>query len=315
MRYVLVALAIVGSFAACRRAPVAGPPANQAAAPDYRATADDELGFLPVDSEIVAGIDMNSLRRSQLWQKFEPMFVSALGDDLAKFKTACGFDPLKTTERITIALKERGANEYRGVVVIRGVDTTRVRECLTSEVQKNGGKAVNDRGVVIVTQPSQPGTTLAVGVVGTSTMVVEMDAVTSFDSLNAVLAAGAPLRKSTAFMALQARREPGAAVWFMANGNSKAFDQMRGMGFSPKALDGTLAVTDRFSGVLRMTMGNPSEASRMQVEFDKIKGMITPMVDKFETRATGDVLTIQAVITEAQLRNMLGMLGGMLGGP
>ena len=146
-------------------------------------------------------------------------------------------------------------------------------------------------------------------------MVIQMDGVATYDSLTAVLAGGAPLRKSTAFMALQARREAGSAVWFMANGNSKAFDQMRSMGFSPKALDGTLTVTDRFIGALRMTMGNPSEAGRMQVDFDKVKGMIAPMVEKFETRANGDVLSIEAVITEQQLRSIMAMMGGMLGGP
>jgi hypothetical protein len=315
MRYVLAALAVVGGLSACRRAPGPTTPENKAQAPDFRATAEDELGFLPATADMVAGIDMMSLRRSQLWQKFEPMFVSALGDDLTKFRNACGFDPLKTTERITIALKERGPDQYAGVIVIRGVDTTRVRECLASEVQKSGGKATTDRGVVVVTQPNTPGTMMAVGVVGASTMVIQMDAVASYDSLNGVLASGAPLRKSPAFMALQTRREAGASVWFMANGNSKAFDQMRQLGMSPKSLDGTLTVTDRFAGVLRMTMGSAGEAAKMQSEFDKIKAMIAPMVDKFETRANGDVLAVEAVITEQQLRSMLQMLSGAMGGP
>jgi hypothetical protein len=315
MRNVLVALAVVACVGACRRAPGPATPANQAAAPDYRATAEDELGFLPIDAEIVGGVDMMSLRRSQLWQKFEPMFVSALGPDLANFRNACGFDPLKTIERITIALKERAGSQYTGVIVVRGVDTSRVRECLATEVQKNGGKAVTDRGVVLVTQPSSPGTTMAVGVVGASTMVVQVDAVTTVESLNGVLAGGAPLRKSGAFMSLQARREPGASMWFMANGNSKAFDQMKQMGMAPKSLDGTLTVTDKFAGVLRMTMGNASEASRMQAELDKIKAPISAMVEKFETRANGDLVAVEAVITEQQLRSMLQMLGGAMGGP
>jgi hypothetical protein len=313
MRYVLVALALVGGLGACRRAPVAGPPANKVQAPDYRATADDELGFLPVDAEIVAGIDIMSLRRSQLWQKFEPMFVSALGNELTRFREACGFDPIKTIERITIAVKERGPNQYTGVIVIRGVDTSHVRECLAQEVTKSGGKATNDRGVVLVTQASSPGETMAVGVVGASTMVMQMDAVTTYDSLTAVLNAGAPLRKSAAFMALQARREAGAAVWFMANGNSKAFDEMKQLGMAPKSMDGTLTVTDRFTGVLRMTMGNPSDASRMQAELDKIKAPVATMVEKFEARANGDTVSVLAVITEQQLRNMLQMFRGMMG--
>ncbi len=311
MRYVLLALAV----AACHRAPGPATPANTVAAPDYRVTADDELGFLPADAEIVAGIDMSSMRRSALWQKFEPLFVNALGEDLQKFRDACGFDPLKTVERVTVALKERGPEKYTGVIVIRGVDTGHVRECLTTEVKKNGGTATNDRGIVLVSQPSMPDTTMAVGVVGTNTMIIHMDAVTTYDTLSAILASGVPLRKSTAFMTLYGRREPGASLWMMANGNSKAFDQMKQMGFSPKSLDGTLTLTDRFAGVLRMTMGDPSESARMQAEFDKIKPMLAPMVEKFETKANGNVLAVEAVITEQQLRNMLSMLGGAMGGP
>jgi hypothetical protein len=79
------ALALLG----CGSAPPASGPSNKAAAPDYAATADDVLGFLPVDAEFVVGLDLVTLRRSQLWLKFEPQIMSASGVDMAKFKIRC----------------------------------------------------------------------------------------------------------------------------------------------------------------------------------------------------------------------------------
>ena len=308
MRTVLVALAIAG----CSRAPGPAAPANKAPAPDYRATADDLLGFLPADSEFVFGVDLVQLRRSQLWLKFEPQIVQAIGGDLAKFKTSCGFDPLQTVERVTMAGNAHPGDRVTGVIVIRGVDGGRILDCINTEASKNG-KVVKDRGVLVVTQPSQPNMEMAVTVVGPSTLVVQIETVANHDTLQKVLASGAPLRSSQAFMQLFARREGGASLWGMANGNSDAFKELASLGMRPRALDGTLAITDRFALAMRITMPNPDDAARVAGELDKIKGPFGAMVDRFETRADGDLVNVHVVVTEEQLRSLIGLMGGSLG--
>jgi len=306
MRILLVALvAALG----CSKAPPAATPANQAPAPDYRATADDVLGFLPAQTDFVVGVDVVALRGSALWQKFEPQLLQALGAGLEKFRNTCGFDPLRTIERVTMAVTPLEGDRVKGVFVVRGVDTTKTLDCMTAEAKKEGTQVTNDRGVLIMTKKDKDPTMVGATVVGPSTLVVQLDDSVTYDSVTAVLAAGTPLRTSPTFMRLYERREPGSSLWMMANGNSKAFEQMAGMGMRPKSLDGSLTVTDRFALALRMTMGTPDEATRLAAELDKVKGPFGSMVERFDSRATANDVALDVVITEAQVRALLGMLG------
>src|SRR5689334_5305972 len=120
MRYVLLALALC----ACHRAPTASTPTNKAAAPDYRATADDELGFLPVGADLVVGVNMNAMRQSALWHTFEPQ-IAALGQQFEQMAGTCGPNPINTVERFSMAFTMMPDKTMHGVVVIRGVDTSK----------------------------------------------------------------------------------------------------------------------------------------------------------------------------------------------
>ncbi|HEY5951905.1 MAG TPA: hypothetical protein VIV40_40695, partial [Kofleriaceae bacterium] len=150
MRFVLVLLAL----AACHRAPTGSTPANKAPAPDYRATADDELGFLPAGSDLVLGVNMRALRASAMWNSFGPQ-IAALGREFDKLGGNCGKNPLDTLERVTMALNVLPNGGVRGVVVARGVDTSRALDCVVQETKRNGGTAVLDRGVVVASNPSR----------------------------------------------------------------------------------------------------------------------------------------------------------------
>ena len=308
MRTLLVALAIAG----CSRAPTAATPANKAPAADYQRTADDVLGFLPAQADVVAGVDMVALRSSALWSKFQPQ-VEAIGREFEKLGGQCGANPINTLERVTLAVKLVPSGNMTGVVVAHGIDTSRAIDCIAEQTRKNGGTAKVDRGVVIATYPDRPDAQMAATTVGAKTLVIQLDPTVSNDSIAAVLASGTPLRKSGSFMTLFERRERGASVWGMANGNAPLFNELAQMGMRPKSIDGTLTVTDRFTFAVRLAMPSAAEATRVVSEVDKIKGPASTMVERFDARADGANVTMDVVITEAQLRSLVGMLGGMMG--
>jgi hypothetical protein len=304
MRFVLLALAVV----ACHRsAPAPTTPANKAPAPSYAATADDELGFLSADADIVFGVNMAELRRSQLWHAFEPQLI-AFAQRVAKYGNGCD-DVMKTFERFSIAIKILGQNRFRGVIVMRSSDIIRAIECSVAETKRKGGTVTVDRGVTITTDPSSPGMVGAMTPVGTSTLVMQIDEAANYDTLMAVLESGAPLRKSPAFMTLFGRRERGAAVWGMMNGNSSAFDQMAATGFRPRSIDGTIVTTDKLVAAVRMTMASPDEAARIASEVDKVKGPASTMLERFESHTEGPMVVLDVAITEPQIRALVGMLG------
>jgi len=313
MRFALVALALIG----CHHGSTTSTPTNKVAAPDYSKTADDVLGFLPADADIVFGVDMVQLRQSPLWAKYEPHLVAFAKEAFEKMGGWCGEDPavaIKKLERVTAGLKMIGNNRFKGVVVGRGLDPAPLLDCTATQTQKHGGTATRDRGTVVVSYPQNPGTQFAFGAAGPTTIVMQVDEVASHDGFTAVLAGGTPLRGSQSFMTLYNRREAGAAAWGMANGNAKMFDELAQMGMRPKSIDGTLIVTDAFTMAVRLTMGSPDEAAKLTGELDKVKGGASAFLQRFDYTVTGSMIQINVVMTEAQAQQILSMLGGM-GGP
>lgn len=155
---------------------------------------------------------------------------------------------------------------------------------------------------------------MALTVVGPSTELIQGDRAASYDSMQKLLASGAPLRTaSPMFMQLFERRERGAAVWGMANGNARIFADLAQMGMRPTSIDGTLSISDRLTLALRATMASPADAQRVAAEVDKVKGPASTMVEHFESRVEGSLVALDVVITEAQLHALIGMLGGAIG--
>jgi hypothetical protein len=310
MRLLLLALAVV----ACHRsAPEPATPANKAAAPDYRATADDVLGFLPADSEVVIGIDLVAARSSALWHQFAAQIDALAKEGLSEVGAICGADPLKTVERITFGFKLSRTEQVEGVFVIRGIDPTKALDCAVKHAEKEGRAPKVDRGVLTEVAPKRGNLRAATTIVG-STLVMQIGPVASYDTMQKVLASGAPLRKSSPiFMQLFDRREHGAALWGMANGNAPMFDELAQTGMRPKSIDGTLRVTDRFVVAARATMGSPGDATRLSGELDQVKGPASAMLERFDTRVTESTVGIDVSITEPQLRALIGTLGGAMG--
>lgn len=309
MRLVLLALAV----AACQRAPQPATPANQAPAPDYRATADDVLGFLPADSDVVIGVDMIAARGSMLWHQFAPQIEALVREGVEQVGGLCGPDSMGTIERIAFGFKLQPNDQVHGVFVIRGVDEKTALGCAVEESKKSGRTPRLDRGVLSEDVPDRPNLRVAMTVVG-STLVMQIGPGASYDTMQKVLAGGAPLRTgSPIFMQLFERRERGAALWGMANGGAAMFADLAQMGMRPKSIDGTLLVSDRLTFALRAAMTSPDAAGRLAAELDKVKGPASAMVERFDARVQGATVAIDVAITEPQLRGLIDMLGGALG--
>jgi len=287
--------------------------ANKAAAPDYRATADDELGFLPVGSDFVIGANLAQFRGTAMWHSLQPQ-IDGFRRELDQFAGDCARpSPLDTVERATAAITVAPNGDPKGVVVVRGVDTTRVLDCIVQQSKKGGNTAMLDRGVAIMTTTEGRNQVrmAAAAVVGPSTLVIELDTKVSYDSMSKILASGSPLRTSAVFMELYKRREAGASVWGMANGNAYFFEELAQMGMRPKSVDGTLIVTDRLAFSIRVTMASPADAAKVSAEIDKIKGPAASFVQQFDTRVDESTLSMHVVLTEQQVSSLAGMLGGM----
>jgi hypothetical protein len=310
MRYVLLALALC----ACHRAPTGTTPTNKAPAPDYSATANDELGFLPVGSDVVVGVNAVALRQGALWHTFEPQ-IRGLVNQFNQMAGDCAQpNAIDTLERVTAALTMAPDKMMHGVIVVRGIDTSRMLDCTVKQSKAQGANATLDRGVVVVTYPNKA-IQMAVAVVGPSTMVMQLETAVSYDSMQKVLASGTPLRSSATFLRLYERREPNASLWGMANGNASFFAELDREGLRPKAIDGTIVLTDKVTVNVRLAMATPGAAAKVASEVNKVKPMAGAYVETLEANSNESTAAIRVVANEAQMRQLMIMLGGAMGGP
>lgn len=281
-------------------------PSNKAAPPAVATGADDVLGFLPVDAELVVGVDANALRASALWKQFEPQIIAGLGSKLPKMRDNCGFDPMTSVERVALAGKLTGDDRFEGVFVIRGVSGAKTLECIAKETEGEA-KVRNEHGVLIVERGG--GEKMVATIVASTTLVVQIGAAATPATLDAVVRGGAPLRASKGFMTLFERREANASVWGMVNGNSSLLTQMAQAGAKPKSVDGTVVIQDRFVATGRVAFATAADADQMNKALAPVVPMANGKLDKLELKVTGDILRIDMVATDAQVRSLMGMFG------
>jgi hypothetical protein len=304
MRRYLALLVVLG--ACYRDAAPAGAPANKAAPADQARAANDELAFIPIDSDVVIGIEVARLRASPVWeQQLASVIEQAAASSLGKVKEQCGFDPIAVIERVTIGMKSRGGDAFDSIFVVRVGDAKRLLACVEREAGKSG--TVTKDGEVVLVRSGN--TMVGMTVVGGSTLVVRAAATVDRAAIQALLGNGSPLRGSPAFMALYGGLEQDAAVWFTLNGAAPAFGSLGMMGFRPRTIDGTLSVTDLYVANARVTAPSSPDASRLAQLVDSSAASARSMVEQLEIRADGAIVRMQVVMTQAQAQTLLATIG------
>jgi hypothetical protein len=290
------------ALVACGSSAPPAAPSNKAPAPSYAAALDDVLGFLPVDSEIVVGIDGNQIRHTAIWSQVAPKLEQAMGEDLQQVRTACGFDPFATVERISIGLRAVEQDRMAGVIVARGVGAGTMG-CVRTRFGK-GGAVIDDKGVLVMDHHGDRIKT-AWTVVGTS-LVVQVGQDVGHDSMQVVLGSGSPLRGSSAFMTIYNRLGKGTSVWGIVNGRSKLFDELSGSGMRPVAMEGALTLSDRVQLAGIATFDTPDTATKVDGLLKATFPQIQRFVERSESRVDGAAVDVRLDMTGAQLMQLLG---------
>ena len=306
------------------------PPANTNAAVarvDYSATIADPLGFLPVDSEIVLGLDVDQLRKSTFWPPIAAKLSSAGGSGLDSFKQICNVDPMVSVRSVTLGIKNLKQSTPDGVMVVSGLDRTSLMACMEKATKAPEGRTSIQNGIVVIAGAKSTGgtglgataaneSTVAFAFVDASTVVGVMGPSASREQLQTVLAAGTPLRSSPAFTALIKLTNLDASLWTMMNGNSSVFDQAAGMlGSRPKAAFGSVNVTSGMALDMRLRLDDAGRATQLQQMINGQVGMARAMFTKLDVTTDDADLVISAAMTDAQITQVLQLAGVSLNGP
>jgi hypothetical protein len=283
---------------------------------DYSATIADPVGFLPIDSEVVLSLDAEQLRRSPVWSMLETKLLAAAGPDLQMFKAVCGFDPVTSIRGITIGIKNLKQDTPDGILVVSGLDRARLTACM-DKARQQGDQAVQVAadGTVTIAAEGAGDTPVVFGFVDASTAVAMIGPATSSSAFAAALAAGSPLRKSPAFGELIGRVNLESALWTVINGNSSVFEQAAALGMKPRAIVGSVSLASGLDASVRIRLSTPQEAQQITTMAQGQLGMATNFFEKLEVTADGTDVAVLAVMTDAQVQNMLSIANGMLGNP
>lgn len=311
MRSLLVALLVAGCYHGTA-APPPPPPTNTQKNDALAHVADDPLAFLPVESDIVLGIDFARLRDSQLWRdQLEPLLTQTGSDTFQKVRSQCGFDPLSQLQRASMAYKKVDDRHNDGTFVVHGVDSSRTVECIAKASAKTDNIS-HDGNVLMVSKPGDD-VALAIAPLGRSGMIVQSLPNANRASVEARMRIGAPLRTSRTFMTFFNRLEPSASLWVVINGNSSMLASAKSMGVSPTGFDMTVTVTDKYVIAARITTASAADATQLESLANQISAQARAMVETYDVKTDDNVVRVDIVITAPQAQTLLTMLGGIIG--
>ncbi len=294
-----------------------GPPGNGAppvaARVDYSATIADPLGFLPLDSELVLGVDVDQVKKSMFWPPLAAKITQAGGSSFTTFKAICGFDPMQTVRAMSLGIKNIGQKTPDGVMVVHGLDRAALMGCMEKGA-KQGGKITIENGIVTVT--SDDNSAVAFAFVDASTVVGVIGPTASAGQLKAVLASGVPLRGSPAFADLLAKTNLEASGWMVMNGNSSVFDQMASaVGSRPKAAFGSVSVLSGVAMDLHLRLDSAAQAQQLSTMANNQAGMARSMFTKLDITTDAADVVVQLAMTDQQVSQILQLAGVSLAAP
>ncbi len=274
----------------------------------------DDLSLLPVDSEMVGGLDFQQLQASQLWKQFVgPMLAkNDVQKQMAEFQAECGVDPMKIVTKVSFGIKGVGNPQPDGVIVAHGVPKAKLVACYDKIVKKRGqsGDVKRDGDVLIV---KQSGGNVAFSFVDDSTALIVVGKEATKDGSKAIAKGTSALKTSAAFVELYKKTNTADTLWIIMNGSSKAFDAMASLGIKPKAVYGSLNVTKDLNLDLRVRMKTPAEATNLSKMMNQQVAAAAAMLDKISVTADGADVKIAVLLTDAKLKQLAAQFGGMMG--
>jgi hypothetical protein len=283
------------------------------------AVSGDDLSLLPVDSEMVLGINFGQIRDSALWKQFvAPGLDKAQSqgkfEGLKDFQTKCGFDPTTSVSSISIGLRNMGGDKPDGVVVVRGLDKAKTLACvdkMNDEIKAKGTTVTKD-GDVLLFKDINDGTPTGVAFINDTTAVaVGGEKGATAAGVKAVLAGSSGLKTSPAFVDLYGKLKSSDSLWFVVNG--KVLDKAAMIGTRPKAAFGSLNITDGLAFDIKLRVDSADAAAQLVAKLKEQSAQVAPMVDKIDVSNDADLVKISLVLSNQKLQALVSQFGAMFG--
>jgi hypothetical protein len=316
-RWVVAVLAISLGTVACKKKDADTGQGSGAPGAVKKDAPQGDLGLIPVDSEAVIGVNWGQLQSSGLWKQFVEPEMKKDADfmkNMESFKTRCGFDPMTTVKGMSIGMKGLGDDTPEGIMVLTGPDKAKTMACVDKwkeEAAKEELTVTKDGDIVLVMDKSQEGA--GVTFISDNRMLIVIGKGVTADAVKKAAAGGSTLSTSPAFVEMYGKIAKDQSVWFLMNGNSKIFEQAQQLGLRPKAVFGSLNVTDSVTADVRARLDSPDQATQTVANFSGQVKAMAGMVDKLDFVADGADVKLSAAASKEKLTQLVKLLasGGM----
>jgi len=286
---------------------------DPAVAPKTPTGAQSDLGLIPVDSEAVFGVNWTQLGSSPLWKKFvEPEM--AKDKDFVKnmelFKERCGFDPMTSVKSMSIGMKNLDGDKPNGVMVLTGPDKAKTLACAdkwNDEAAKEGVTIKKDGDIVIL---SHKDGSAALTFLGNDRLLVVIGDNATVDGVKTAAKGGSTLSTSPAFVDMYGKINKSDSAWFLMNGNSKIFEQAAQMGLRPKAVFGSVNVTDGMSADVRARLESEAKATETVTNFKGQLQAMASMFDKLDLTNEGPDVRLSAAASLEKIEKLAKFMTG-----
>jgi hypothetical protein len=244
--------------------------------------------------------------------------MEKVGSSMADFKALCGFDPMESFKSMAMGMKNLGGGGTPdGAIVIHGPDKAKMMACFDkskADAAKKGTEMTIDGDVVLV--KGKDGTPAAFTFVNDNTLLGVIGSKGTKDGVMDAAKGSSALKSSATFVDMYSKINTNDSLWILINGNSPALAKAGSMGIKPKAVFGSLNVTDGLTVDVRIRMGTPDEAKSFvglaqgQISNPQVKQMF----DTLDVTNDANDARISVKMSAAKLQALVGMVGGMMGG-
>lgn len=316
---VVLALAFV---AACKKDDTA---ADKAGGKSGQVAYSTDLALLPLDSELVLGVNLGQVQQSALWKQLvEPKLMSGdVQKKVAEFKEKCGFDPMAAVKSISAGVKGVGGDKPDAVVVAHGIDKAKVLGCLDKmkdEIAKDGTEVSRDGDITLF--KGKNGEQAAITFLNDSTLLAVLGDKANAAGVKAAAAGSSTLKTSASFNEMYSKINTNDSLWLLMNGNAKPLEKAAMLGVKAKALFGSVNVTDGLSLDLRMRVESPESATQFATMAKGQVQQAAKMFDKVDVSNDGADVKISVSLSNQKLQDLIKQVGGMfsafgggMGGP
>lgn len=276
-------------------------------------SASDDLSYLPVDSELVLGLNLGQVQQSSLWKQFvEPKLMSGEAQSkISEFKAKCGYDPVTSVKAVSLGIKDVAGDKPTGVAVIHGLDKAKTWDCIEKtkdELTKDGTEMTRDGDLLLL--KSKRGYRAAVSFINASTAIAMLGDNADAAGMKAVAAGGSTLKSSPKFLEMYKKLNSSDSLWGLVN--SKLLDKSP-LPVKARSIFGSLNVTDGLAIDLRVQFENPDSATQAAGTLNGQAKQAQAYVDKAEFTTDGAELHAVVVMSSQKLQALVSQLGGLLG--